>query len=285
MTAVTAAAVALRSASLFPIDAVLCAGGLRNILYAFGLGYGLSMMANSALIVVPRLRDLLGVGGPLMGAQHLPIAGGALCFAYGLRLATFLWRRQADASYSSKLSDVRATSQKMPLSARAAITTFVALSQAVYSMPLKLSCDAALLAAPTVAHGVPVVGWAALAVSASGLLLEAAADEQKLSAKRLHPRAPVTTGLYARCRHPNYAGEILFHVGLWGVTAAAPLPQGLLCLGGQAFMSWVMVGAAKRLDAEGERKYLKDAGSEDAAKYARWRSQTGRLIPRVRPWK
>lgn len=49
----------------------------------------------------------------------------------------------------------------------------------------------------------------------SGLLLEAVADEQKLVAKRAHGASvPVTGGLYGVCRHPNYLGEIVFHLGV-----------------------------------------------------------------------
>ena len=49
----------------------------------------------------------------------------------------------------------------------------------------------------------------------SGLLFEAVADEQKLVAKRAHGASvPVTGGLYAVCRHPNYLGEIVFHLGV-----------------------------------------------------------------------
>ena len=267
-------AIALEALRLFPLDGLLCAGGLRNILYAFGLGYGASMMANSFVILAPRLRDLLTIGGPALGAQQLPIAGGVLFFAYGLRLATFLWRRQADASYGSKLSDVQAKSDGMPLVAKASITAFVALSQSFYAMPLLLSCETALKLAPETA-GVPLGAWSALAVSASGLLLEAVADEQKLAAKRLDPTAPCTSGLYARCRHPNYSGEILFHLGMWGLTAGAPLPTRLLSMGSQGFMTWVMVGAANRLDADGQKKY------GERPKYREWRARTGRLLPRL----
>lgn len=252
----------------WPVDALCCVGGLRNILYAFGLGYGLSMMSNGALAVGPHLRTLLA-RAPKSDAAMLPLVGAGLYVAYGARLAGFLLRRQSHASYGSKLADVQAKSTKMPLAARGSVTIFVSASQALYSIPLQLACQSALASQATV----PLLGWAALSVSASGLLLETVADEQKMAAKAAAPCAPCTHGLYTRCRHPNYLGEILFHLGMWGLVSPCPVRLQLVGLISPLFMCWVMVGAAKRLDAEGAKKYADNAG------YRAWVERTGALLP------
>jgi protein-S-isoprenylcysteine O-methyltransferase Ste14 len=66
-----------------------------------------------------------------------------------------------------------------------------------------------------------LIGWAGVALAGVGLLIEAVADEQKLEAKRAAPAEPVMGGLYSWCRHPNYLGEILFHLGVCGLAAVS----------------------------------------------------------------
>jgi steroid 5-alpha reductase family enzyme len=65
---------------------------------------------------------------------------------------------------------------------------------------------------------------AAVAVAGGAVLLEAAADAQlrRFVRARRDPEAVLDTGLWSRCRHPNYLGEILFWWGLFlsGVAAA-----------------------------------------------------------------
>lgn len=247
-----------------PIDLVCCSGGLKNILYAFGVGYGLSMMSNAVLIVKdPRvlLKDK-------SASAHVALAGGALYFLYGARLAAFLLRRQASTSYTPKLEEVGDKSQKMPLMARSAITLFVALSQALYSIPLQLACNN--VSAEAV---VPAWSWGALAFAAGGLAIETVADEQKLAAKQISPNAPVMTGLYSLVRHPNYTGEIMFHIGMAGLLGTESASTAALALLSPAFMVWVMFGAAKRLDKEGGKKYSDNAG------YKEWVQRTGSIVP------
>ena len=254
---------------LLPVDLILCSGGLYNILYAFGLGYGFSMMTNSALVLYPHATTLMKAGN---STATLALVGGGLYFAYGARLATFLWRRQKSSSYRPKFDDVQQKSEKMPFGARVGITTFVALSQALYSMPLQIACDSSTSGLNSDPSD---LAWIAVWVSAMGLVLESIADEQKLSAKANHPKEPVTTGVYCICRHPNYTGEILFHLGMWGLTSQGTVYDQMLAMLAPCFMVWVMLGAAKRLDKEGAEKY------KDHSKYKAWRESTSSLFPGV----
>lgn len=88
----------------------------------------------------------------------------------------------------------------------------------------------------------PLDALAALVV-AGGIALEAAADLQlrRFLRRRRDPSAVLATGVWARSRHPNYLGELLFWWGLWlfGVassprwawTALGPLAITALFLG------------------------------------------------------
>ncbi len=65
---------------------------------------------------------------------------------------------------------------------------------------------------------------AAALVVAGGIALEAAADLQlrRFLRRRRDPAAVLASGVWARSRHPNYLGELLFWWGLWlfGVAAS-----------------------------------------------------------------
>jgi steroid 5-alpha reductase family enzyme len=63
-------------------------------------------------------------------------------------------------------------------------------------------------------------GWLdalACVVVGGAVLLEAIADFQlrRFLRTRRDPSAVLETGVWSRCRHPNYLGEILFWWGLW----------------------------------------------------------------------
>jgi steroid 5-alpha reductase family enzyme len=65
---------------------------------------------------------------------------------------------------------------------------------------------------------------AAAALAGGAVLLEATADRQlrRFVRERRDPAAVLASGVWARSRHPNYLGEILFWWGLWlsGVAAS-----------------------------------------------------------------
>jgi steroid 5-alpha reductase family enzyme len=74
---------------------------------------------------------------------------------------------------------------------------------------------------------------AACLVTAAALAIETVADRQ-LRAFRRAAQAPgqvLTSGLWARCRHPNYLGEVLFWWGLF-----------LFGLAAQPTWAWTVVG-------------------------------------------
>jgi hypothetical protein len=168
----------------WPVSFVACSGGLKNILYSFGLGYGLSMASNAAIISA-------AIAPAAGGSSTLGLAGCSLYGCYGLRLGSFLMRRQSDDSYAPKFASVQQSSDKMGIVGRLGVVTFVSLTQALYALPLTA------VAKPATRGGaIDTVSWAGVGLAVAGLLLEHFADEQKLAAKRSAPDEPVTSGLY-----------------------------------------------------------------------------------------
>lgn len=71
--------------------------------------------------------------------------------------------------------------------------------------------------------------WLGAAIAVAGLGLETLADRQLDTFKRTAPAgALMTTGLRAHVRHPNYAGEIVFWVGIAAICIDAGAWLGLI---------------------------------------------------------
>jgi steroid 5-alpha reductase family enzyme len=94
----------------------------------------------------------------------------------------------------------------------------------------------------------------------AGLLLEAAADRQKQAAKQANPAAFVASGLYARLRHPNYLGEVVFQGGLLIVAAVCATSLWALAMGvaGPLYIVILMFFAASDQDVQQRRRYGDD---------------------------
>lgn len=86
-----------------------------------------------------------------------------------------------------------------------------------------IGCLAAVPALMTGTEPFGLVDIAAAMVMAGAIWLEGSADNQLRRFRLSNPRpeAILETGLWGRCRHPNYLGEILFWWGLFGFAIAA----------------------------------------------------------------
>ena len=140
---------------------------------------------------------------------------------------------------------------------------------------------AATLGAVTAATAVPL-GWAAaggIALWGAGFLVEVAADAQKRRF-RLRPENAdrfIATGLWARCRHPNYLGEILLWTGV--AVTALPALDGwrYLTLVSPVFV-WLLltrVSGIPLLEAQADRRW----GADPA--YRAYKARTPVLVPRI----
>lgn len=250
------------------------AGSLAYIhqAYIFSLSYGLSM---------------LGIGGAVLltaPASRLLVVHAGLVAAYGLRLFAFLfWRQKLQPGYDGT-ERLKALDKTPPLK-RTPIILSTAIFYSLMSSPIVFHAQAAPLVGA--AASVSAVGSALAAV---GLLVEAVADQQK-SLFKMKLRADgkddelYMGGVYAKSRHANYAGEVLFWMGSFvaglpaisvpGVTlltrAARFVASGL----GLAGIVFIMLSATKRLEGKQAEKY----GS--SAWYTQYVGSSGSLVPKL----
>ena len=98
---------------------------------------------------------------------------------------------------------------------------------------------------------------------------------QKQAAKTNSPTRFVTTGLYARLRHPNYLGEIIFQIGLLVITVASASGTWALAAGvlGPLYIVILMYYAAKDQDRQQGERYGQDVA------FQAWRQKTSSLLP------
>ena len=130
------------------------------------------------------------------------------------------------------------------------------------------------------AGSLPVV-YAGLAAQWFGAILEAVADQQKSDYKFSDAGKSrwCDVGVYARCRHPNYLGELMFWLGTFvaGVPAMAAsgwracVPAGL----GLAFITLLMTSQCKKQDEKQASRY------EDDEEYRAWIERSGSLFPKL----
>jgi steroid 5-alpha reductase family enzyme len=109
-----------------------------------------------------------------------------------------------------------------------------------------------------------------------GLALETIADDQKQRAKNVDKDAFCYTGLYRKIRHPNFLGEILFHIGLYCTMVAATGQFYTLIIGayGTGWLLMLMSNEAALNDRKQQARH------GDTQRYAEYRRSTGLLWPR-----
>jgi steroid 5-alpha reductase family enzyme len=109
---------------------------------------------------------------------------------------------------------------------------------------------------------------AATALTFGAIAVEAIADLQlrRFVRARKDPAAVLDQGLWARCRHPNYLGEILFWWGLW-LSGLAAAPDGALptAIGPVAITALFVLVSVPWMDRR------------MAARHPQWRARVGAL--------
>jgi steroid 5-alpha reductase family enzyme len=175
---------------------------------------------------------------------------------YGLRLAFYLLLREF--SVDSKRKQVKSF-DKMPRLQRTPLALSVSLLYAFMTSPALFALRG-LVKTGTALEKVQLVSTG---VSVFGMVLESIADQQKYEAKRKSKEGEdkfvgPTTWSYKLVRHPNYLGEILFWVGLFGagsVSFQKSIVAWLCGSLGLASILSIMFGASGRLDTKQQEKY------------------------------
>lgn len=186
-----------------------------------------------------------GLGFVAVGVSTFAASGGAdsarsgllvaLAITWGLRLAIYLFRRNAGHG-----EDPRYAAMRRHWGARFAwvslftVFVFQGVAMWIVSLPLQLG---------QVAHGGPLgpLDFAGAALCALGLAFEAIGDHQ-LARFRADPDNAgrvLDSGLWRYTRHPNYFGDFCVWWGLYAIAVGAP--HGVWALPGPLLMSFLLM--------------------------------------------
>ena len=196
------------------------------------------------------------------------LAIAAMVAIWALRLGAFLFARIRRQGFDRRFDRIR----------RDAARFFLTWTLQGLWVSLTL---ASALGAVTAATAVPL-GWpaaAGVALWGAGFFVEVAADAQKRRFRMEAANAGrfIATGLWARCRHPNYLGEILLWTGV-AVTAAPALDGWRYVTLVSPVFVWLLltrVSGIPLLEAQADRKW----GADPA--YRAYKARTPVLVPRI----
>ena len=209
---------------LFGICMLVSAIGFKNYVWFISLGYGFSIAAE----------------------------GAAMLILYGLRLGGYLAIRElGSSSYKKNMKGEIKEGSTVPFGVKIAIWVTCALLYVtqiggVFYRMANASADNALV-------------FIGAAVMLLGVSLETAADIQKNNAKKINPRRFVDTGLYRIVRCPNYLGEMIFWTGVLiaGIGAVSGW-QWIVVAIGYIGIIFVMFSGARRLEIRQDKNYGAD---------------------------
>ena len=224
--------------ALFGITLLVTSIGFRNVVHFVSVGYAFAIVG-VALFTAVVFRNQLTV----LGILHL----GALIF-WGLRLGTFLLRRESLPGYQAERERVQARYPVGKVGVRIAIWLSVSFLYVLLFLPGLVG-----------AVGNAPLPWQLIGagVMIGGLAIESVADQQKSAFKRQNPGRFCDTGLYKMVRCPNYLGEILFWLGSW-LMAIPFYTDAFLWIGsliGLACIILIMMGSTKRLEVTQGKRY------------------------------
>ncbi len=255
---------------LLALSVVPCLLGLVNPVYVFSVGYGLSVAAQGI--------------GLLAAASASGVWISNLCLAhllgavfYGVRLGAFLYWRSVTWTEWGRRAKNAPEAKPMPPPARLAVIVACALLYACMCSPMLWHVQTANVL-PASQNFVIVLG---LATQWIGAILEAVADQQK-SAYKFSVAGKsrwCDVGVWSRCRHANYLGEVMFWVGAF--VAGVP---GMLASGPVSFVPAVVgVGfIVKLMTSQCVKQDEKQAGRYgDDAEYKAWVENSGSLFPKL----
>ena len=244
----------------FALSLVVCLCGFKKYVYFMSIGYGFSVAIIGAAMAV---LGLMGAYGSLTIAHYLQFA---LFVVYGFRLSGFLLIREIkNAAYRKTLAE--ATGKEVPVF----VKFFMWLTMGV----LYTSQTSGVAFRLFNGSGSSAMQWIGILISASGILLEAVADQQKSAQKAKRPDMVATEQLYKIVRCPNYFGEILF----WsGVTVSAldilqGIGQWITVIIAYILIVFIMFNGAQRLEKRQMARYGNNA------EYKAYADKTPIIIP------
>lgn len=228
--------------ALFLIAALISASGFKKFVWFLSLGYGFSMAAIGATLIVMHWG----------AADTASLVLCLLLVVYGVRLGSYLVYRELRNAEYNRVLNAAGGSATYPVPLLIVIWLTCALLYACEASPVLWRLSAGV--------GVDAFGVAGAVIATCGVALEAAADLQKNAAKKVNPRRFVDTGLFSFVRCPNYLGEILTWTGMLvsGLGAMQTPWQWAAALFGWIGIVYVMFGGARRLEIRQNKNYGAD---------------------------
>jgi steroid 5-alpha reductase family enzyme len=250
--------------------------------YSFSVGYGLSVATMSLALLLSFAPPPSSSSSSMFFACCPPPPRFAtfVAFAYGLRLAAFIYARERTVEEKRAQFESLETT---PPPKRTPLALAVSLLYAFMVSPLLFALRGVRGGGVATTGSAAAVAQSAFAaLAAFGAALEAVADQHKYGAKRridggsgndgIKFVGPVTWS-YRLCRHPNYLGEILHWVGIFGVGCVSfgGSPAAWICgvLGLWGILG-IMFGASSRLDEKQSERYGGLAAYEEWRGRVRW---------------
>ncbi|MBT8422059.1 MAG: DUF1295 domain-containing protein [Gammaproteobacteria bacterium] len=241
------------------VSAAVCLLVFQCFVYIFNFSYALACLINGIVIAV--------AGQSLAGY----LLGGAMAF-YGARLLWFTWSRTRSESYAARVANVQREDAKLPPPVKVALWVQCTLLYTFHLFGVYIAALQGVLSSGVIAGAAIII---------AGVVIEGLADAQKQAAKAVDRDSFVTSGLYARWRHPNYIGEIIVQVGLIvaGVSAvaAAGMTWGTFAavLLSPVYIILLMLSECLRADDSMESRY---GEREDFRAY---KENSGSFLPRL----
>ena len=221
---------------------LISAIGFKNYVWFISLGYGFSIAAQGAAMLVLYSQNL--TPGTILACVVFVL--------YGIRLGGYLAIREfGKSSYKKNMVGEIKDGKTVPFGVKIAIWTscavlYVTQIAGVFYRLVNAAQDNAFV-------------FIGVAVMVAGVSLETAADIQKNNAKKINPRRFVDTGLYRIVRCPNYLGEMIFWTGVLisGIGAVTGW-QWLVVAIGYIGIIFVMFSGARRLEIRQDKNYGND---------------------------
>jgi len=192
----------------------------------------------------------------------------ALVFIWAVRLGTFLFRRIQKAGKDDRFDELKPDFLRF-------LNVWT-----IQGLWVTFTMAAALVVITSATRkGLDLFAALGFLVWLIGFAIEVAADSQKgaFSANPKNKGRFISTGLWARSRHPNYFGEITLWVGV--AIIALPVLQGWqwVALISPIFVTLLLtrVSGVPLLEAKADKKW---GGQED---YEEYKKNTPVLIPRL----
>ena len=245
---------------LYVVALLCCAIGFKSFIWFLSIGYGYAVAGIALASII--------LGLVMDGLSPVLIVANIVMFAYGIRLGTFLLKREMGNKVYKEILKKKAGNEP-PM--------FVKIICWIFVGALYVCQTSGLHFRYTNGTADDVVLYIGIVIMAIGALTEGFADKQKSAQKATRPDMVAMEGLFKIVRCPNYLGEILFWTGVFisGVTSFNCVAQWVVALIGYVCIVYIMVDGAKRM----EKGHIERYGSKE--EYQNYANKTPILIPLI----